>query len=133
MSDINVKTLGYIKKCNKMKPSRNIAMTNKYLKENDLLAVPFDKGVGTCIMKRSVYNEKLTQITELPQFEKYVKIRKNAKHPLLKEEERIVNTLKTLRDTKIIDKDLYKKWKPRGSQPARLYGLAKVHKKEVPV
>ena len=44
-----------------------------------------------------------------------------------------MNTLKNLRDSKNLDRDLYKKLKPRGSQPARLYGLAKVHKKEVTV
>ena len=32
-----------------------------------------------------------------------------------------------------IDEALYNQLKPRGSQPARLYGLAKVHKKDIPV
>ena len=75
---------------------------------HDLLAIPFDKGVRICIMKRSVYNEKLDAIIQLPQF-KYVKPRKNAKHPLLKEEERVVNTLKALRDAWNIDETLYRK------------------------
>ena len=133
MTEINVKTLQYIKKCKKLKPSRNIAMTAKYLKEHDLLAVPFDKGVGICVMKRSVYNQKIDAILQLPQFEKWVKPRKNAIHPLLKEEERIVKALKDLRDTGKIDRALYRKCKPRGSQPARLYGLGKVHKTVVPL
>ena len=42
ITDINVKTLSYIKKCKQMKFSRHILMTKKYLKEHDLLAVPFD-------------------------------------------------------------------------------------------
>ena len=42
ITDINVKTLNYIKKCKQMKTSRNITMTKKYLKEKDLLAVPFE-------------------------------------------------------------------------------------------
>ena len=133
ITDINLKTLNYIKKCKKLKSSRNITMTSKYLKQNDLLAIPFDKGVGICVMKREVYNQKVDAIIQLPQFEKYVKPRKNAKHPLLKEEERIVDTLKELRDTEQIDRSLYHKLKPRGSQPARLYGLAKVHKTNTPV
>ena len=41
ITDINVKTLAYIKKCQKQKSQRNITMTKPYLKENDLLAIPY--------------------------------------------------------------------------------------------
>ena len=47
ITDINVKTLTYIKKCRKMRNSKNIMQTKKYLKDHDLLAIPFDKGIGT--------------------------------------------------------------------------------------
>ena len=133
MTEINLKTLNYIKKCSKLKTSRNVTMISKYLKEHDLLAIPFDKGVGICVMKQCDYNDKLDAIIKLPQFQKYVKPRKNAKNPLLKEEEVIVETLKELRDSGKIDVSLYRKCKPRGSQPARLYGLAKVHKDVIPL
>ena len=46
ITDINVKTLTYIKKCKQLKPSRKVTRTRKYLKEKNLVAVPFDKGVG---------------------------------------------------------------------------------------
>ena len=55
INDINFKTLNYIKHCKQMKESRNIAMTKKYLKDNKLLAVPFDKGIGICIMSVNTY------------------------------------------------------------------------------
>ena len=96
ITDINIKILNYIKKAKKMKSSRNIMLTKEYLKNNNLLAIPFDKGIGICIMKKDVYNQKLDAITNLPQFEKVVKTRKNAKHPILKEEERITDRLKEL-------------------------------------
>ena len=115
MTEINIKTLLYIKK---LKPSRNIAMTAKYLKEHDLLAVPFDKGVGICVMKRSVYNLKIDVILQIPQFEKWIQPSKNTINPLLKEEERIVKALKDLKDTGRIDRSLHRKCKPRGSQLA---------------
>ena len=51
INDINVKTLNYVKKCKKQKASRNVTLTKRYLKENNLLAVPFDKGIGICVMK----------------------------------------------------------------------------------
>ena len=132
ISDINIKTLNYVKKCNKQKPSRNIQMTKKYLKDHDLLAIPFDKGIGICIMKRETYEEKLSDILSLPQFQKVETTRKNAKNPVIKENERIVGELKSLRDNGKIDERLYEKLRPTGSHPARLYGLAKVHKTSLP-
>ena len=108
-------------------------MTKRYLKEKGLLAVPFDKGIGICIMKKDAYELKLDAIIDLPQFERVVSTRKNAKHPVIKEEERIVTTLQRLRDNESISEELYRKLKPVGSQPARLYGLAKVHKTDTPM
>ena len=87
MTDINVKTLTYIKKCKRMKSTRNVDMTKKYLKDNNLLAVPFDKGIGICIMKKEVYESKLDAIIDLSQFIEVVSTRKNVKHPVVKEEE----------------------------------------------
>ena len=76
---------------------------------------------------------KLTEITNLPQFEKLCKKRKNEMHPILKEEERIVSALKEMNENNKINDSLYLKLKPIGSQPPRLYGLAKVHKDDTPV
>ena len=52
---------------------------------------------------------------------------------MLKEEERIQATLKELLDQNKIGQILYEKMRPKGSQPPRLYGLAKVHKENTPV
>ena len=133
ITDINVKTLTYIKRCKQMKSSRNIQMTRKYLKDHDLLAVPFDKGIGICVMRKEDYHSKMDKIIALPQFKKLDQNRKNAKHPVLKEEERVLGLLKTLQQEKKIDEALYQRLKPMGSQPARLYGLAKVHKEDTPM
>ena len=86
ITDIIIKTLKYIKKCKNWKESRNILLTKKYLKEQNLPAVPFDKGVGICLMNAEKYNNKMDSLLQLPQFEKMEKKRKNAKHPVLKEE-----------------------------------------------
>ena len=72
-------------------------MTKRYLKDNDLLAIPFDKGVGICVMKKQTYHSKLDQIISLPQFEKVFPARKNAKHPVFKEEENIISALKVMK------------------------------------
>ena len=48
-------------------------------------------------MNAEKYNNKMDSLLQLPQFEKMEKKRKNAKHPVLKEEERITDILKTLK------------------------------------
>ncbi len=97
VTEINIKTLNYIKQCKRQKVPKHIKMTKDFLKRNELLAVPFDKGIGFCVMPVTSYKNKLQPILNLDQFEQYVNTRKNAKNPVLKEEERIVETLKTLK------------------------------------
>ena len=70
INDINIATISYIKKCSKQSIPRNLIMTKKYLKEHDLLAVPFDKGIGICLMKCQSYENKLMDILKLKQFKK---------------------------------------------------------------
>jgi len=85
-------------------------------------------------MKRNLYNNnKLNDIIALPQFQKCVPKRKNEKNQIQKEEERIISCLKSLKGQNRISDSLYFKLKPIGSQPPRLYGLAKIHKPDVPV
>ena len=98
ISDINIKTICYIKKCKKQKSSRNIQATKRYLKEKSLLAIPFDKGVGICLMKKEAYEEKLSEILQLRQFENVTDTRKNANHASFKEEERVTTKLKELKN-----------------------------------
>ena len=122
ISDINIKTINYIKKCKKQKPSRNISATKRYLKKNNLLAVPFAK-------KHT--KKSFLSFSSLDQFEKIVPERKNAKHPHFTEEERVVEKMKELKTEGKISKTLFEEMVPvKGlhTQPARLYGLAKVHK-----
>ena len=59
LTDVNIKTLNYIKTCKKQKPPRHIKMTKQFLKNNDLRAVPYDKGIGYCIMTNKAYEDKL--------------------------------------------------------------------------
>ena len=53
-----------------MKSSKNLVLTKKYLKDNNLLAIPFDKGIGICVMTKQTYNTKMNTIINLPQFKK---------------------------------------------------------------
>ena len=78
-------------------------------------------------------NADLDAIIKLPQFKKWVPPRKNAKNPVLREEERVTNFLNDLLENKKIKAELHEKLRPTGSQPPRLYSLAKVHKNDTPL
>ena len=67
----------------------------------------------------------------MDQFEKIVPEKKNSKHPHCTEEERVVEKMKELKTEGKISKTLFEEMVPvKGlhTQPARFYGLAKVHK-----
>ena len=50
-------------------------MTRKYLKQNGLRVVPFDKGTGICLMRVETYKDKMLDILNCGQFEKVEKKR----------------------------------------------------------
>ena len=58
---------------------------------------------------------------------------KQCQTPVFKEQERIMEKLKAMKEGGKIDEKTYNRLWPTGSQPARLYGLAKVHKDVVPL
>ena len=69
----------------------------------------------------------------LPQFKKYVPKRKDANNPVILGHLRIDKELKDLKKEGKIDLAMYNKLHTVGSQPGRLYGLAKVHKDIIPL
>ena len=93
----------------------------KYLRDNDLIAVPFDKGVGSCVMKKSTYAEKLEKVLE-----------KNCDNIVMKNEKELNKELLDMRKKGKIPVKIYEALST-GAQPAKLYGLAKVNKKESPL
>ena len=96
-----------------------------YLKDNDLLAVPFDKGCGFCVTKKSTYMEKLHEVLNSDQFQKI----NGAKDEIVIKKEKQISLQQLLKQGRTRDK-IYQRLRSTGSQPARLYGLAKVHKKD---
>ena len=97
-----------------------------HLKTNDLLAVPFDKSCGFFMMRKSAYRKKLDEVLNSDRFQKII----GAKDDILnKNEKQLNNSMQQLmKQGKISDK-IYQRLRSTGSQPARLYGLAKVHKR----
>ena len=52
---------------------RALAKVQKYLRDNDLIAVPFDKGVRLCVIKKFTYAETLEKVLDCEQFRKLEK------------------------------------------------------------
>ena len=75
----------------------------------------------------------MENVLQSQQFEKIDKFRKNGKLAPLKDEEHLSSLLNKLIKNGHLDEKLGKQLKPIGSQPAKLYGLPKVHKDGVPM
>ena len=58
-----------------------------YLKDNSLLTVPFDKGVGFCVMKKEKYEKKLKGLLQAEQFSE----RKNLTDSVIMKIEKDIN------------------------------------------
>ena len=43
------------------------------MSDNALIVVPFDMGIGFCVMKKSTYSEKLEKVLDCEQFRKLEK------------------------------------------------------------
>ena len=53
----------------KQTPSdKGVEKARKYLKDIGLLAVPFDRGVEFCVMKKETYEKKLKDLLQAEQF-----------------------------------------------------------------
>ena len=109
---------------------RALAKVQKYLRDNALIAVTFDMGVGFCVMKKSTYSEKLEKSLDCEQFRK---LEKSCDNIVLKIGKELNKELLDMRKKGKIPVKIYKIFRSTGAQPARLYGLAKVHKKETPL
>ena len=99
----------------------------KYLRHYALIAVPFDKGVG---FKKSTHAEKMEKVLVCKQFRK---LEKSCDNIVMKNEKELNKELLDMRKKWKIPVQVYQALRSTGAQPARLYGLAKVHKKETPL
>ena len=98
----------------------------KFLNENGFLAVPFDKGMDFCVMKKETYEKKLKDLLQAKQFSE----RKNLTDSvIIKIEIYISKELIAIKNKDEISEAPYTRLRSRGAQSARLYGQAKVHKR----
>ena len=98
-------------------------------KNKSLYIAKFDKGNGVHIDDHNKYVTKMnTILADTTKFKEY-KLHGNAKnHPVIIEEDKFNRSLQQLRKIGKIDDAILSRVRSTGAQPARLYGLAKVHK-----
>ena len=130
LCEIEAAAKAYAKNVRQTPRDKAVEKTRKYLKDNGLLAVPFDKGVGFCIMRKQTYESKLESLLQSAQF---VKKDATTDEGILKIEKELNKELLAMNKRDEISDQLYSKIRSTGGQPARLYGLAKVHKDETPL
>ena len=97
--------------------------------DKSLAVVKFDKGNGVRVMNKQDYLKKLDTIVDDPSNFSIVERgkRKNAKHPLLKRQEEIKETINEHLKP-FISKELLRRIMPRCTNTGKLYGTCKVHK-----
>ena len=81
-------------------------------------------------MKKSTYAEKMEKVLDCEQFRK---LEKSCDNIVLKKEKDLNKELLDMRNKGKIPVKVYEALRSTGPQPAKLYGLAKVHKKETPL
>ena len=83
LRDIEAAAKKYATKKKQTPSDKVVEEATKYLKDNGLLAVPFDNGVGFCVMKNETYEKKLKNLFQAEQFSE----RKNLTDNLIKNTE----------------------------------------------
>jgi len=92
------------------------------------MILPADKGNATVVMDRDVYDQKIRTLLE---DDTYTKLRRD---PTKRIETDLQKTLKELSDNGELDPLLYKhQLRPVDCRPPYLYGMPKVHKKDIPL
>ena len=104
----------YAKNVRQMPRDKAIAKTWKYLKDNGMLAVPFDKGVGFCIMTKQTYESKLESLLQSAQF---VKKDATTDEVILKIEKELNKELLAMNKRDEISDQFYSKMKSTGGNP----------------
>ena len=116
---------------NSFKPSMNDLKTHKILKRlkhnKDIIILRPDKGNGVVVLDQVVYNKAMVDL--LSDNSKFKKLEFDL---TLRREGQLQRFLRKLKKNGLLDCDIYREIYPTGSQPARLYGLPKLHKVKDP-
>ena len=96
--------------------------------DQNIVIVKVDKGNCVVILQKDYYIHELENL--LSDTSRFCLLPKD---PILKREQKLIHHLLKLKNDRVITDQFYNKTRPNGSQPACLYGLPKVHKKDIPL
>ena len=90
LCEIEAVAKAYAKRVKQTPSDKGVERTRKYLKSNALVAVPYDKGVGFCVMRKDTFESKLFDTLDSKQFSEsngtsdaiILKIERNIKNEL---------------------------------------------------
>ena len=98
------------------------------LQQRNLIISKPDKGNGVVVLDKTEYIHKMNNILN-----DQTKLKCLSSNPTESREKKLQRYLYGLSDKGLLDDATYKRIRPSGSNPARLYGLPKLHKDGVPV
>ncbi|CAF1451867.1 unnamed protein product [Adineta steineri] len=117
------------KSLKKLPVNKKLQQTLKNLsKDKNIYITKADKGNAIVIMDKSEYINKMNLIINDKKTFQLLE-----KDPTLQQEDKLIRKLKSLKDSGFITETQFKQCRPVGSQPARIYGLPKIHKKGAPL
>ena len=96
--------------------------------DKDHLVVTADKGVALVVIDKKDYILKMNQLLEDKNTYRLLKMDPTNKH-----KNRLINILRRIKSEGRLEEGTYKKMHPTGASSPKLYGLPKIHKKEIPL
>ena len=112
----------YAKRVKQTPSDKGVVKARKYLKNNGLVAVPYDKGVGFCVMRKDTYENKLSDTLDSNQFSKS----KGTSDAIVLKIERDINKeLLAMRKKDEISESLYTRMRSTGGSPPGFMGWRK--------
>ena len=108
---------------NRARTKQQAKILQSLMKDKTIYVTQPDKEKGVVIMDRNEYINKMKNIINDQNTFKQIPI-----DPTIKQEDRLNRKLRQLKETGFIKDDEYNFSRASGSQPARIYGLPKIHK-----
>ena len=106
------------------------SILKKLKNKKDIIITRPDKGNGVVVMNRSDYHHQILRIiNDTTKFAKRERLcGKTKKDITVFREGQLQTFLYSLKKNDLIEDNVYERIRPKGSHPARIYGLPKVHK-----
>ena len=119
--EIDAVAKAYAKRVKQTPSDKGIQKARTYLKSKELVAVPYDNGVGFCAMRKDTYENKSDTLDS----NQYSKSKRTSDAIVLKIERDINKELLAMRKKDEISENLYTRMRPTGDKPPGFMGWRK--------